>query len=137
MPRFRDANLTLTNEATGISRTAKSYASGGYSITAISPGRYDLAVSAAGFKTTINKGIQLTISQAERLTFSSRCGRGRADSDGPGRKFCHQRHERAIGRRNRAGNVAEFPADHLRRAAFLRNCGVDAAWSHHGGTGNA
>jgi hypothetical protein len=59
-----NANLTLTNEATGISRTAKTDASGGYNITTITPGRYDLTVSASGFKTTINKGIQLTISQA-------------------------------------------------------------------------
>ncbi|HEU4981451.1 MAG TPA: TonB-dependent receptor [Acidobacteriaceae bacterium] len=59
-----NANLTLTNEATGISRTAKTDATGGYSMTAISPGTYDLSVSASGFKTTINKGIQLQISQA-------------------------------------------------------------------------
>src|SRR6185437_5616313 len=49
---------------TGISRTATTDASGGYNITAITPGRYDLSVSASGFKTTINKGIQLQISQA-------------------------------------------------------------------------
>lgn len=59
-----NANLTLTNEATGISRTAKTDATGGYNITAILPGRYDLSVSATGFKTTINKGIQLQISEA-------------------------------------------------------------------------
>jgi hypothetical protein len=59
-----NANLTLTNEATGISRTATTDASGGYNITAISPGRYDLSVSASGFKTIVNKGIQLQISQA-------------------------------------------------------------------------
>jgi hypothetical protein len=59
-----NASLTLKNEATGLSRAAKTDASGGYNITAIQPGKYDLAASAAGFKTTINRGIQLTISQA-------------------------------------------------------------------------
>ncbi|MFZ0663420.1 MAG: carboxypeptidase-like regulatory domain-containing protein [Acidobacteriaceae bacterium] len=58
------ATLTLTNEATGVSRAAKTDSAGGYNITSIMPGRYDLRASAAGFKTTINKGIQLTISQA-------------------------------------------------------------------------
>jgi len=58
------ATLTLTNQATGLSRIAKTDAAGGYNITAVSPGTYNLSASAAGFKTTINKGIQLTISQA-------------------------------------------------------------------------
>jgi len=58
------ATLTLTNQATGLSRTANSDATGGYNITAVSPGTYNLSASAAGFKTTIHKGIQLTISQA-------------------------------------------------------------------------
>ena len=61
------AALTLTNEATGLSRTAKADAAGEYNITTISPGRYDLTVSASGFATTINKGIQLTISQEGRV----------------------------------------------------------------------
>ena len=61
------AALTLTNEATGLNRTAKADSSGEYNITTISPGRYDLTVSASGFATTINKGIQLTISQTGRV----------------------------------------------------------------------
>lgn len=61
------ANLRLTNQATGFVRTSKTDSSGGYNITAIPPGRYDLSVSATGFKTTINKGILLTISQAGTL----------------------------------------------------------------------
>src|SRR6185437_15821522 len=59
-----NASLKLTNVATKAVRSAKTDASGGYNITAVPPGTYDLSVSAAGFKTTINKGIQLTISQA-------------------------------------------------------------------------
>ncbi len=61
------ATLTLTNEATGISRTATTDATGGYNITTINPGKYDLTVSAPGFKTTINRGIELTISQIGRV----------------------------------------------------------------------
>lgn len=59
-----NASLKLTNVATKAVRSAKTDASGGYNITAVPPGTYDLSVSATGFKTTINKGIQLTISQA-------------------------------------------------------------------------
>lgn len=59
-----NASLKLINEATGFTRTAKTDASGGFNITAVPPGTYDLSVSASGFKTTIHKGIQLTISQA-------------------------------------------------------------------------
>lgn len=59
-----NASLKLTNEATGFVRSAKTDASGGYNITAVPPGTYDLAAGASGFKTTIHRGIQLTISQA-------------------------------------------------------------------------
>src|SRR5690242_20597170 len=69
-----DANLTLTNTATGVSRTAKTDSSGGYNLTALQPGKYDLSVSAAGFKTTINRGIQLTISEAGTVNVSLPAG---------------------------------------------------------------
>ncbi|MGC2163928.1 MAG: carboxypeptidase-like regulatory domain-containing protein, partial [Silvibacterium sp.] len=62
-----NASLILTDEATGLSRAAKSDATGEFNITSISPGKYDLTVSAPGFKTTINKGIQLMINQAGRV----------------------------------------------------------------------
>jgi Carboxypeptidase regulatory-like domain len=61
------ATLTLTNEATGFSQTLKSDSAGGYNLTNITPGRYDLTVSATGFKSIINKGIQLAISQVGRV----------------------------------------------------------------------
>ncbi|HEX5235791.1 MAG TPA: carboxypeptidase-like regulatory domain-containing protein [Silvibacterium sp.] len=61
------ATLVLTNEATGFSQTLKSDSSGEYNITGIAPGKYDLRVSAAGFNSIINRGIELTISQVGRV----------------------------------------------------------------------
>jgi hypothetical protein len=69
------ASLTLTNEATGFSQTSKSDSVGGYNITDVTPGKYDLTVSAAGFESVINKGIQLAISQAGRANIQLPVGK--------------------------------------------------------------
>jgi hypothetical protein len=60
------AKLTLTNEATGFQSNFVSDAAGEYSFRNLTPGRYDLSASAAGFKSADQKGIQLAINQAAR-----------------------------------------------------------------------
>ena len=70
-----NATLTLTNEATGFSVTVKSDSSGGYNITDVTPGKYDLAVSATGFESVINKAIQLAISQEGRVNIQLQVGK--------------------------------------------------------------
>jgi hypothetical protein len=61
------AKLTLTNEATGFQSNFVSDATGEYSFHNLTPGKYGLAASAAGFKSTEQKGIQLAINQAARI----------------------------------------------------------------------
>jgi hypothetical protein len=61
------AKMTLTNEATGFKANFISDAAGEYSFHNLTPGKYDMNVTANGFKTTDQKGIELAVSQAARI----------------------------------------------------------------------
>src|SRR5579859_1828564 len=62
-----DATVTLTNKATGNSRTATSTSSGQYIFAYVNPGAYDVKVGKQGFQTTVvsnqvvQVGTQLTV----------------------------------------------------------------------------
>lgn len=60
------AKLTLTNEATSFQFNFVSDETGNYSFRNLTPGKYDLNVSAPGFKTQEQKGIELTLNQTAR-----------------------------------------------------------------------
>jgi len=62
-----NAKLTLTNEATGFQSNFISDATGGYTFHNLTPGNYKIAVTATGFKSTTQTGIQLAPNQVARL----------------------------------------------------------------------
>ncbi len=61
------AKLTLTNEATGFQSNFVSDSAGEYSFRNLTPGKYDLSVTANGFKSTDQKGIELAVNQTARV----------------------------------------------------------------------
>lgn len=61
------AKLTLTNLATGFQTNFVSDAGGEFSFRNLTPGKYDLNVEAAGFKSTAQHGIELAVNQTARL----------------------------------------------------------------------
>jgi hypothetical protein len=61
-----DAELTLTNKATGFETQAKSNERGEYAFRNLTPGTYDLKVAKVGFQNYIQKDIVLTINQSGR-----------------------------------------------------------------------
>ena len=60
------AKLTITNVASGVSTNTMSDGSGHYALNGILPGNYDLAVTATGFQTRTQKGIELAVGQVAR-----------------------------------------------------------------------
>lgn len=66
---IQQADIELVAVATGAHRTAKSAASGEFSISGLEPGEYSLSVKATGFKTLERNGIRLTPS--ERLALGN------------------------------------------------------------------
>src|SRR6185312_7956552 len=56
-----DANVTLTNEATGVKSTSKTSTAGVFLFPGLRVGTYDLSVSAPNFKSYVQKGIVLEV----------------------------------------------------------------------------
>jgi hypothetical protein len=61
------AKLTLTSESTGFQVNFEADGSGEYSFRNLVPGKYDLSTTAAGFQSSIRKGIELAVSQSARV----------------------------------------------------------------------
>lgn len=55
------ATITVTDEASGVTRTARSDASGFFSFVGIPVGTYDVEVSASGFNSLLRKGVMIHI----------------------------------------------------------------------------
>src|ERR1700683_3561856 len=53
------ATITVKNADTGLVRTAMTNATGSYVVPLLPPGPYTLSVTAAGFKTTNNTGVNV------------------------------------------------------------------------------
>ena len=64
-----DARVELTNQATGVQRQAATDSSGYYSVPALQPGVYDVAVSKQGFAIEKLANVHLEVNQSEALNF--------------------------------------------------------------------
>jgi len=69
-----NAKLTLTNSATGFQSNFVSDETGAYTFRNLTPGTYKIDVTAAGFKSTTQTGIQLSPNQASRLEIHLQVG---------------------------------------------------------------
>ena len=66
--------VTATNVATNVSRTAITNESGLYSFPAIVPGIYNLKTEKTGFKATVKSGIEIQVQQSARIDFDLQVG---------------------------------------------------------------
>ena len=69
-----DAELTLTNAATGFEAKFTSNDRGEYTFRNLTPGTYDLKVAKPGFTTYVQKGIVVTINQAAHADAALKVG---------------------------------------------------------------
>jgi hypothetical protein len=69
-----DANITLTNGATGAVRSTVSTTSGDYSFPAVTPGTYLIKAERTGFKAATTSEIEVNVSQALRQDFVLQIG---------------------------------------------------------------
>src|SRR6201996_2151064 len=56
-----DASVTITEEGTGLKQTQTSGSDGAFSFTPVKIGNYTLTVAKAGFKTSVQKHIEVTV----------------------------------------------------------------------------
>ncbi len=66
--------VSIKNEATGETRSVTVDSAGVYSAPNLLPGKYDVTVSAAGFATTEQKGVTLTVGAQQLLNFKMQVG---------------------------------------------------------------
>ena len=69
-----NAQVTITDVATGVTRTVTSNAAGLYVAPNLLPGNYEVKVAATGFKTQLQKGITLTVGAEQVLDFTMQVG---------------------------------------------------------------
>jgi hypothetical protein len=70
----RGATVTAINLATGLTRTSTTDTVGGYRISLLPPGIYEVKVEVTGFNTQIKKGITLTVGQTAVINFEMALG---------------------------------------------------------------
>jgi len=68
------AQVTTTNEATGLSRSTVSDATGNYLITQLQPGTYVLSVELTGFRRYVRSGIELQVNQRAQIDVTLQLG---------------------------------------------------------------
>ncbi|HSU87499.1 MAG TPA: carboxypeptidase regulatory-like domain-containing protein, partial [Terriglobia bacterium] len=69
-----NASVSAKNLETGAERTTLSDASGGFNITSVPAGSYELTVSAPGFQKEVRSGVTLTVGAALRVDFTLNVG---------------------------------------------------------------
>ena len=63
-----DAEVTATEETTGVTRTVKTNGEGVYIFAALPAGLYTVSAAPAGFKKTVNPGVQLHVAERRGRT---------------------------------------------------------------------
>jgi hypothetical protein len=69
-----NAQVAITDVATGVTRTVSSGSAGLYTAPNLLPGTYEIRVTATGFSTQLQKGITLTVGAQQVLDFTMQVG---------------------------------------------------------------
>src|SRR5712664_307079 len=71
---IKGATVTVTNKATGQTRTATTEDNGEYKIDLLVPGRYDIKATASGFGDATSENVEVLIGQTNTLNFTMNPG---------------------------------------------------------------
>src|SRR5437879_6095610 len=69
-----NAQVAITDLATGVTRTVSPGSSGLYTAPNLLPGNYEIRITATGFSTQLQKGVTLTVGAQQVLDFTMRVG---------------------------------------------------------------
>ena len=105
--------VVVTNEATGVSRSATTGAGGTYIFTSLPPGTYRLTAEIPGFRKVERTGVELQVNQRAQVDLDAGSRRGRGDH--PDRRHSAAARKPVVGAGQRdsgetgAGAAAERP----------------------------
>jgi hypothetical protein len=68
------AVVNITNQATNVASTFQTDSTGIYRVSGLPPGLYSIKVEAAGFKTVVNRNLELTVGIVQRVDFKMELG---------------------------------------------------------------
>lgn len=68
------ATVTVTNPATGITKSTKSAADGSYQVPALPPGSYQVTIEASGFSREVVKNLELSVGQSAAFDIHLKVG---------------------------------------------------------------
>ena len=68
------AVVSVTNQATSVSRTGNSNEAGAYTFPSLNPGVYDVKVTVPGFQLITRRGVELQVQQTARIDFTLTVG---------------------------------------------------------------
>jgi hypothetical protein len=69
-----NANVTVTNQATGAERSTVSNESGAFDFETLQPGKYNLTIEAKGFKKVISRDVTVSVSQTTQVSIPLEIG---------------------------------------------------------------
>ncbi len=69
-----EAQVTVSNQQTGIEREVRSGAAGSYTVPFLPPGVYRVRVDKEGFRAVVRSGVRLEVNQVGRVDFSMEVG---------------------------------------------------------------
>ncbi len=68
------ADVTITNQQTGVQSKTVTNGDGNYNVTSLVPGMYNVAASKAGFGTVVNQNVRLDVAQIARVDITLQVG---------------------------------------------------------------
>jgi hypothetical protein len=103
------ASVTVTNTATNIARSTVTNSEGIYSFPDLTPGMYDVKVTATGFDVVVKNNIELQVQQAARVDFSLVVGQSMQTIDVAGSAVLLNSENATLGAVIEQDKIADLP----------------------------
>ncbi|MGC2794708.1 MAG: carboxypeptidase-like regulatory domain-containing protein, partial [Candidatus Sulfotelmatobacter sp.] len=114
-----NATLTISNPATGFSRTTKSDSQGRYQFLELPPAKYDLTVDAKGFATMKQSGIELQVATPATLNPTMQVAGGTVTVEVSGTTPLVNTQDATLGHAFGADQIADLPFEGRDPAGIL------------------
>ncbi len=114
-----NAKVTVTNDATGVATNSQSNESGAFTIPALNPGTYSIAVEASGFQKAEQKGVLVNPGQPVSVTIPLQVGNVNQTVEVTAAAPLLQTESPAIGENLNSAQISQAPLGGQRTFTYL------------------